>query len=92
MVTKSGGWGMVAVRGTSSKLLKSYYRLTSAPDPANIRPLKVLKRALLHVQKEWRASENYEFAKDQLRSIRQDLTVQHHKNAFAIKVYETHGR
>ena len=35
-----------AVKGTCQELEKSYFRLTSKPDPSAVRPETVLKRAL----------------------------------------------
>jgi hypothetical protein len=39
-------WARVAIRGTSSHTEKSYFRLTSAPDAATVRPEPVLRAAL----------------------------------------------
>jgi hypothetical protein len=39
-------WAAVAIKGTNTKLEKSYFRLTSAPDPTTVRPEPVLREAL----------------------------------------------
>ncbi|CAM9541276.1 unnamed protein product [Discosporangium mesarthrocarpum] len=80
------------VKGYSQALEKSYFRLTSAPDPADVRPASVLLRSLRHVKQHWASNEDYEFACDQLKSIRQDLTVQGIEDQLTVDVYQTHGR
>ncbi|ODV89388.1 hypothetical protein CANCADRAFT_27294, partial [Tortispora caseinolytica NRRL Y-17796] len=80
------------VVGTSTEILKPYLRLTSAPDPHKVRPQPVLEKALQYILTSGKADGNYQFACDQLKSIRQDLTVQHIKNKFTVFVYETHAR
>jgi hypothetical protein len=79
------------VVGTSQTVLKSYYRLTSAPRPENVRPQPVLQKALDILKKKWREVSDYNYVCDQLKSIRQDLTVQHIKNQFTVEVYQTHA-
>ncbi|XP_059628206.1 SAC3 family protein A isoform X2 [Cornus florida] len=82
-------WTTLTVKGTSQEIEKRYLRLTSAPDPATVRPEEVLEKALLMVQN---SPKNYLYKCDQLKSIRQDLTVQHIRNELTVKVYETHAR
>lgn len=79
------------VVGTCQVVLKSYYRLTSAPKPENVRPQNILEQALELLKQKWRQGSDYHFVCDQLKSIRQDLTVQSIKNNFTVKVYETHA-
>lgn len=80
------------VTGTSRNLEKQYLRLTSAPDPAAVRPEPVLRQALQLVKNKLARGGEYSAACEQFKSIRQDLTVQHLRDDFAVEVYETHGR
>ncbi|XP_042013471.1 SAC3 family protein A-like [Salvia splendens] len=82
-------WDALTVKGTCQEIEKRYLRLTSAPDPATVRPEEVLVKALEMVQS---SQKNYLYRCDQLKSIRQDLTVQHIRNELTVKVYETHAR
>ncbi|KAK8479588.1 hypothetical protein V6N11_070556 [Hibiscus sabdariffa] len=82
-------WDSLTVKGTCQEIEKRYLRLTSAPDPSTVRPEEVLEKALLMVQN---CQKNYLYKCDQLKSIRQDLTVQRIRNQLTVKVYETHAR
>ncbi|TYI62510.1 hypothetical protein E1A91_D10G248700v1 [Gossypium mustelinum] len=82
-------WDALTVRGTCQEIEKRYLRLTSAPDPSTVRPEEVLEKALLMVQN---SQKNYLYKCDQLKSIRQDLTVQRIRNHLTVKVYEAHAR
>mmetsp|Transcript_33838 Transcript_33838/g.95800 ORF Transcript_33838/g.95800 Transcript_33838/m.95800 type:complete len:450 (+) Transcript_33838:1149-2498(+) len=92
--------GGQTVYGTSTALEKPYLRLTSAPAMSTIRPPDVLERALALVKSKWRAAaakplarkEAYSAFCEQLKSIRQDLTVQHIRSNLTVSVYETHAR
>ncbi|KAK8808522.1 hypothetical protein WA158_008423 [Blastocystis sp. Blastoise] len=81
-----------SIVGTCTIIEKPFLRLITKPDPSKIRPLPVLKLALKHIMKNWRDNENYEYVLSQLKSIRQDLTVQNIQNKFTVYVYQTHAR
>uniref|UniRef100_A0A8V5GUF5 SAC3/GANP/THP3 conserved domain-containing protein n=1 Tax=Melopsittacus undulatus TaxID=13146 RepID=A0A8V5GUF5_MELUD len=85
-------WSQVQVMGTCQDLTKRYLRLTCAPDPASVRPVPVLVRALALVRAHWQQHQDYAFACEQLKSIRQDLTVQGVRTEFTVEVYEAHAR
>ena len=85
------------VKGESYALEKSYLRLTAMPRADEVRPLPVLHQAFALVQERWARERDYPYACEQLKAIRQDLTVQHltgpHPRArFATLVYEAHAR
>ncbi|XP_057981811.1 SAC3 family protein A [Malania oleifera] len=82
-------WDSLTVKGTCQEIEKRYLRLTSAPDPSTVRPEEVLEKALDMVQN---SQKNYLYKCDQLKSIRQDLTVQRIHNKLTVQVYETHAR
>ncbi|KAM0908249.1 hypothetical protein ACQ4PT_015592 [Festuca glaucescens] len=82
-------WDALTIKGTCQEIEKRYLRLTSAPDPATVRPEDVLEKALHMVET---SEKNYLYKCDQLKSIRQDLTVQRIQNELTVKVYETHAR
>ncbi|KAL0539282.1 hypothetical protein IC582_023478 [Cucumis melo] len=82
-------WDALTIKGTCQEIEKRYLRLTSAPDPSSVRPEEVLEKALNMVKM---SQKNYLYKCDQLKSIRQDLTVQRIRNQLTAKVYETHGR
>jgi hypothetical protein len=82
-----------ATQGQNKNLEKEYLRLTSLPNIADVRGEEVLEQALALVQQKWKNGEcSYKYACDQLKSIRQDLTVQHIKNSVTVRCYETHAR
>lgn len=80
------------VVGTCQTMEKNYFRLTAPPKAETVRPLPVLKQALEWLISKWKKEHNYGYVCDQFKSMRQDLTVQHIKNDFTVKVYESHAR
>ena len=80
------------VVGTCKTLEKKYFRLTSAPNPSQVRPEHVLRETLELLKKKWRKEPNYGYICDQFKSLRQDLTVQRITNDLTVDVYEIHAR
>ncbi|KAK6880677.1 Leukocyte receptor cluster member 8 [Candida tropicalis] len=78
--------------GTSTNLEKSYMRLTDEAKPENVRPEFILFQSLPLVLRKYRENNDYGYIRDQLKSIRQDLVVQHIKTDFTIIVYEENAR
>ncbi|GAB4818303.1 hypothetical protein N2152v2_005349 [Parachlorella kessleri] len=86
-------WDSLAIKGTSQAIEKSYFRLTSAPDPSTVRPEPVLARALQRLVGLIQAKQvSYLYMLDQFKGMRQDCTVQHIRNELAVRVYEAHAR
>ncbi|KAG2592777.1 SAC3 family protein A-like isoform X2 [Panicum virgatum] len=82
-------WDALTIKGTCQNIEKQHLRLTRAPDPAEVRPEDILEKALHMVET---SEKNYLYKCDQLKSIRQDLTVQRIQNELTVKVYESHAR
>jgi len=86
------------VVGTSQTLEKKYLRLTSAPNPNTVRPEPVLHKTIALIREKYegfgdeRGQTEYIYLWEQMKSVRQDLTVQRVRNAFTVDVYEMHAR
>jgi len=79
--------------GTCQDFEKPYSRLTSRPLPTQVRSEPILKTWVpLLLKRYHNKSKDYTYTCDQLRSVRQDLMVQHVRNEFAVEVYETNAK
>mmetsp|Transcript_11264 Transcript_11264/g.16458 ORF Transcript_11264/g.16458 Transcript_11264/m.16458 type:complete len:439 (-) Transcript_11264:2193-3509(-) len=78
--------------GTCQSLEKQYLRLTDFPKPEEVRPEPVLRRALAHIKHRYNMDEDFDYANEQLKSVRQDVTVQGIRKDFVLDLYETHAR
>jgi hypothetical protein len=80
------------VQGTSTVVEKKYLRLTSAPDPRSVRPEPVLRQALDRIRErivefgDLHGQEQYMYLWEQMKSVRQDLTVQRIRNKLTVEV------
>ena len=50
-------WNDMTIKGTCQNIEKSYFRLTSAPDPSDVRPEEILNLALKLMSKKWKNGE-----------------------------------
>ncbi|GAM26094.1 hypothetical protein SAMD00019534_092690 [Acytostelium subglobosum LB1] len=77
--------------GTCSEYEKKYLRLTTKPEASKIRPQSILEKWFPLLIRKYKMNKNYDYTVDQLKSIRQDLVVQHIRNAFTLEVYESNA-
>ncbi|ELP87324.1 leukocyte receptor cluster member, putative [Entamoeba invadens IP1] len=77
--------------GTSQALEKHYFRVKGIPKSSEVRPEVVLKQAFKFVMDNFKKTNDYDYICDQLKGIRQDLTLQHIEDEFSVQVYELHA-
>lgn len=86
----------MTVKGTCQVLEKEYLRLTAPPRAELVRPQPILEQHLANLLQEYLKKKSkrhdYLWFCSQLKSMRQDGTVQRIQNAFGVQVYETHAR
>ena len=86
-------WDALTIKGTAVGLEKSYFRLTSAPDPSTVRPPEVLAAALERLREGHAAGKfRWLYLNDQCKALRQDCTVQRLRSHLTLRVYEFHAR
>nr|CAG4717507.1 unnamed protein product [Naegleria fowleri] len=80
--------------GTKEELEKQYLRTSSELKPEDFRPFHILQKSLPFVVSKYERGEvTYDdYLCEQMKAIRQDLTVQGIENEFTVLVYETHAR
>uniref|UniRef100_A0A183FSK2 SAC3_GANP domain-containing protein n=1 Tax=Heligmosomoides polygyrus TaxID=6339 RepID=A0A183FSK2_HELPZ len=84
---------VASARPIRMRLVKGTKKLyVQAPDPSQVRPPEVLEKSLENVKDKYRSGASYQYLSDQLRSIRQDLTVQRIRNRFTVLTYEINAR
>lgn len=84
--------GIKPIVGTCQEIEKIFFRTSSLPDPANVRPEHILKKSYELMKTYIKNNEkDYKYLRDQFKSIRQDLIIQMIRNNFSVKVYETNA-
>ena len=82
-----------AIVGTCMEMEKQYIRLQSMPDPSTVRPERVLVKWAERLKVKYDTDEaDWEWISDQFKAIRQDMVIQHIRNANSVLVYESNGR
>lgn len=83
----------IIIQGTCQRMEKSFLRLNGVPKPEEVRPEPVLVQALDRIVSMIAGGEkDFMYIWSQLKAIRQDLTVQHIRNATTVRTEEVFAR
>ena len=82
-----------AILGTCMTMEKGFIRIQAMPNPDTVRPEKVLVKWAERLQVKYDTAEaDYEWICDQFKAIRQDMVIQHLRNANTVAIYEQSAR
>lgn len=82
-----------AIVGTCMTMEKIYIRLQSMPDPETVRPERVLIKWAERLKEKYETDEaDWDWISDQFKAVRQDMIIQHHRNANFVQICETNGK
>jgi hypothetical protein len=76
------------IRNTLGRSNTCFVIHLQAPEAWQVRPLAVLRNSLAMVQDHWKTKADYHYACEQMKSIRQDLTVSTGETGIAFFVYD----
>eukprot|EP00494_Astrolonche_serrata_P024489 UN24747 len=91
-IKKAESFESAKITGTNIVVLKDFFRLTREARPDEIRTKRTCQRALDLIKSKWKEENDYRWCENQLKSLRQDLKVQHIRDKLAVRTYETHAR
>ena len=57
-----------------------------------VRSVETCTRSLKHLQNHWEENKNYDYIRNQFKSLRQDIQVQHLNEELTVRVYEINAR
>jgi len=92
VIKKSNDFESAKITGTNRQVLKDFFRLTREARPNEVRTKKTCTMALGVIRKKWKGERDYRWCENQLKSLRQDLKVQHIRDQLAVDTYELHAR
>lgn len=78
--------------GQCKSIQKFFFRLTSLPEPKNVRSFSVIKCTYAYILYKYNQDRNYKYVNEQFRSLRQDLNIQSILHTDVINIYETNIR